>query len=289
MCKQQFGGDWTNEKLNRLRKYLLAYTKILSKRPNLKYAYIDAFAGTGYRELKAIDNQTLLLPELADSEPQRFLRGSASVSLECAPPFHRYIFIEKDANKLAELKRNLIADFPEKEKDLLFRCGDANTEIQELCEKNWKQHRAVLFLDPFGMQVTWATIEAIANTKSIDLWVLFPLGVAVNRLLTKNGEIVDSWKHKLDEIFGSRNWYDAFYTSTSALSLFGTEEKKIYKTADFSAITSYYVNRLKSIFQNVADNPLFLYNSRNTPLFVLFFASNNQTAVKIAQHILGKN
>ena len=29
------------------------------------------------------------------------------------------------------------------------------------------------------------TIEAIARTKGIDLWLLFPLGIGVNRLLTK--------------------------------------------------------------------------------------------------------
>jgi hypothetical protein len=35
----------------------------------------------------------------------------------------------------------------------------------------------VLFLDPYGMQVDWTTIEAIARTKAIDLRVLFPLGI----------------------------------------------------------------------------------------------------------------
>jgi three-Cys-motif partner protein len=69
--------------------------------------------------------------------------------------------------------------------DIQIRPGDANVEIQELCKKDWSSHRAVLFLDPYGMQVEWKTIEAIAATKAIDLWLLFPLGIGVNRLLTK--------------------------------------------------------------------------------------------------------
>ena len=43
-----------------------------------------------------------------------------------------------------------------------------------MCDKDWSLHRAVLFLDPYGMQVEWATIEAVAKTKAIDLWLLFP-------------------------------------------------------------------------------------------------------------------
>lgn len=44
-----------------------------------------------------------------------------------------------------------------------------------------------MFLDPYGMQVDWATIEAIAKTKAIDLWILFPLG-HIFQVLTKRSE-----------------------------------------------------------------------------------------------------
>lgn len=285
--KQQFGGEWTSEKLDRLSKYLSAYTTILSKQQQLKYAYIDAFAGTGYRELKVSVHQTnLIFPELADSESQKFLQGSARIALNCKPPFYRYIFIEIDAKKLSELQSNLLIEFPERGKDIIFNGGDANTLIQEVCEKNWRRHRAVLFLDPFGMQVVWQTIQAVAKTKAIDLWILFPLGVAVNRMLTRNGQINETWRHKLNQIFGTEDWYDVFYKMTSTLSLFDEETTIIQKIAGFSDIMTYYVNRLKTIFPYVAENPLPLFNSKNIPLFALFFAANNQSAVKIAQHIL---
>lgn len=193
-----------------MRKYLSAYTTILSKQP-FRYAYIDAFAGTGYRELKGTGIQPNLLSELADIEPQSFLQGSARIALECTPSFHSYIFIEKTKGKLAELQNSLSREFPEKAKHIMFIRGDANTVIQHLCERDWRLHRAVLFLDPFGMQVAWPTLEAIAKTQAIDLWILFPLGVAVNRMLTKDGQIDEKWKSKLDEIFGRRDWYDTFY------------------------------------------------------------------------------
>jgi three-Cys-motif partner protein len=290
VSKQQFGGDWTTEKLERLGKYLSAYTKILSKY-GYSYFYVDAFAGTGYRELKDFDDQqSLLLPELADIEPQEFLRGSARIALECKPAFQKYIFIEKDEEKLAELKTRLCTQFPEKIEKMKFIPGDANVEIRKLCRNDWRSNRAVLFLDPFGMQVTWPTIEAIAKTKAIDLWILFPLGVAVNRMLTRDGKINEKWKSKLDEIFGSADWYNEFYEANPQIGLFA-EANEMRKTADFSVIQDYYVNRLRTIFPHVAENPLQLYNSRNIPLYTLFFAAGNpkggKTAVKIAQDIMG--
>jgi three-Cys-motif partner protein len=61
------------------------------------------------------------------------------------------------------------------------------------------------------MEVEWSTIKAIASTKAIDLWLLFPLGVAVNRLLRCDGQIDESVKKKLDRFFGTTDWFDQFY------------------------------------------------------------------------------
>jgi three-Cys-motif partner protein len=290
MVKQQFGGDWTADKLERLRKYLSAYTRVLSKQP-FNIAYIDAFAGTGYRELKNTDDpENSFLTELADVEPQKFLEGSARIALECEPAFHKYVFIEKDDKKLSELRAYLYKEFPQKEGCIDFICGDANQIIQDLCKRDWRFRRAVLFLDPYGMQVAWKTIHDIARTEAIDLWILFPLGVAVNRMLPRDGNIDQNWHRKLDEIFGRDDWFKAFYEENSQTSLFG-EEVKMQKTANFAIIMAYYVKRLKSVFNHVAENPLQLYNSRNNPLYGLFFAAGNprggKIAIRIAQHILG--
>jgi three-Cys-motif partner protein len=43
----EFGGKWTTEKLNLIRKYLKAYSTIMNKK-KFNFAYIDAFAGSGY-------------------------------------------------------------------------------------------------------------------------------------------------------------------------------------------------------------------------------------------------
>jgi hypothetical protein len=66
----------------------------------------------------------------------------------------------------------------------------------------------------YGMQVDWTTVEAIARTKAIDLWVLFPLGIGVNRLLTKSGDIPDS-------LWDAKVYYDSARPVTAIRHLFG--------------------------------------------------------------------
>src|SRR5215471_424252 len=172
---QTFGGSWTEEKLERVRKYLVAYANIMSKQ-RFRFAYIDAFAGTGYRTLKQNDSELAkIFPEVFEPESRQFLDGSARIALQVRPHFTKYIFIERDINRILELE-NLKSDFREVSSDIELINADANSYLQDLClHRRWTTNRAVLFLDPFGMQVTWDTIVAIGKTKAIDLWLLFPI------------------------------------------------------------------------------------------------------------------
>jgi len=181
-------------------------------------------------------------------------------------------------------------DFADLASDIQIINADANSYLADLClNYSWKKNRAVLFLDPYGMEVEWNTIEAIASTQAIDLWLLFPLGVAVNRLLRRDGQIDETVKKKLDRFFGTTDWFDQFYQTKTTDSLFGIESVT-EKVVNFEGISRYFVKRLKSIFSDAADNPLQLYNSKNNPLYLLCFAVGNKrgapTAIRIARNIL---
>ena len=212
--------------------------------------------------------------------------------MESEPKFYKYIFIELDEKKAIQLSDMIKSEHPELEKDIKIENDDANKVIQNLCKKDWNKHRAVLFLDPFGMEVKWATIEAIAKTKAIDLWILFPLGISVNRMLMKKrDEIPQEWSDSLDKIFGTHDWFNAFYTKQKQETLFGIQEE-IKKTANFDKIATYYIKRLKEVFSGVIENPMYLYNSTNNPIFLFCFASGNKrgskVAIKIAREIIEK-
>jgi three-Cys-motif partner protein len=293
MSHHEFGGEWTIDKLERIRKYLSAYTRIFHANERARYLfpiYLDAFAGTGYHSpAHAVAHPELPLPELTEPDNQEFLKGSTRIALDVEPPFKQYIFIEKDPERVKELA-DLEQEYPRHAGKTIVVPGDANTYLKDWCDlTSWDKRRAVVFLDPYGMQVEWSTIESIAKTEAIDLWILFPLGVAVNRLLRRNGPPPESEAKALTRIFGTDDWLDEFYPQKKVLTLFGEEETRT-KEADFNKIGQYFVNRLKSVFTKVADNPLPLMNSRNNPLYLLCFAAGNpkgaQTGVKIAQDIL---
>jgi three-Cys-motif partner protein len=292
MSIHEFGGDWTSDKLERLRKYLQAYTIIFDRNVRARKlfpVYIDAFAGTGYRTPShPATDLGMLLPELAEPENQGFLKGSACIALEVEPPFREYIFIERDPQRAQELE-NLKVEFPQRAAAIKVVNQDANLYLREWCASLGSLTRAVIFLDPYGMQVEWPLIEAIARTQKIDLWILFPLGVAVNRLLTKDGPPPEKWAAPLTRLLGTDEWRTGFYPSKKQLTLFGEQNVQL-KQADFDKIGQFFVQRLKTVFYAVAENPLPLMNSRNNPLYLLCFAASNpktaSTAIKIASHIL---
>ena len=88
----RFGGNWTEQKLKCVSNYLHEYTKIMNNQP-FNFAYIDAFAGTGYREMEVDeDTDEILFPDLVSPEVVSFRDGSARNALEVKPSFMKYIF-----------------------------------------------------------------------------------------------------------------------------------------------------------------------------------------------------
>lgn len=282
-----FGGDWTEQKLDILSQYLCAYNTALKNTPFTR-VYIDAFAGTGYRqERKKQFHVPHLFDEAEQGESKAFLKGSAKRALESQPAFHRYIFIESDPEKIVELER-LKEEHPYAASAIRIEKGDANAFVKSYCvSEDWRSCRAVLFLDPFATQVEWDTIESVARTRAIDVWILFPL-MAVNRLLAQDPH--KACRLRLDAIFGTHDWFDRFYRATSPESLFGQDIDVVRKACNFDSIAAFYLERLRSIFAGVAARPRLLTNSRQSPLFQLFFAASNERgariAVRIAEHLL---
>lgn len=138
------------------------------------------------------------------------------------------------------------------------------------------------------MQVEWKTIEAIAATKAIDLWLLVPLGMGLNRLVVKSGSVPDSWRKRLDAFLGTPDWYDEFYNVETERTLFGDDQVQV--KASMEVMARYFNNRLKQVFAGVVDEPGVLWNSANNPLYLLCFAVGNERgkdiALRIANHLL---
>ena len=102
----KFGGNWTTEKLKQVKEYLKAYATIMNKQ-QFRFAYIDAFAGTGYREvIKDINGEQIPLFQQDEIiEIETYSEGSARIALQITPEFDKYIFIEKSKKHFTELEK----------------------------------------------------------------------------------------------------------------------------------------------------------------------------------------
>jgi len=284
-----FGGPWTQDKLEILSEYLSKYRLIFDKNPRARFfetCYVDAFAGTGEIPRPTLQGFFKDDPDLLEAE-EEFRKGSVKRALEVDPPFHHYVFIEMDPEKCKVLEA-LRKQHPKR--DIKIICDDANMALLNWCKQiDTKRARAVVFLDPFGASVEWKVIEAIADTRAVDLWILFPYG-AINRMLVGDAMPPKAWADRLTRIFGNDDWKKKFYSTSSWQSLIDPEKgvERVYKTADQEKITEFFMKRLKGKFAAVAK-PGFLYNSKGL-LFVLMFAAGNEkganAGVKIANHLM---
>ena len=277
MVSTSFGGSWTQDKLDILGSYLEAYTTAL-KYQSFTLTYFDAFAGEGLWT----PGSSYARDDYADFRELHL--GSPSIALAIQDKaFDRLVFVEKDASRSASLQR-LMNEHPGR--NITIINDDANKAIPRFCDSLGESERAVVFLDPFATEVIWDTVSRIAGTKKIDCWILFPLG-AIARMMPRNEEPSPALRERLDEIFGGRKHWQDLYSPAVQLPLMGdpTQER-----SSSEAIAERYRERLKSVFVAVAPTRRILRNSKNSPMFELFFAASNPagevTAIRIADHIL---
>ncbi|MEI7996388.1 MAG: three-Cys-motif partner protein TcmP [Methylococcaceae bacterium] len=279
-CNQHvFGGIWTHQKLIVLEKYLWAFTTALKKQ-HFKLIYVDGFAGTGRCDIKV------------DGE-RKSIEGSAKIALRTNPPFDQYFFIELFPKKRKALQE-LAQEYPEK--DIRIVDVDCNIALTKLCKGvDWGKSRAVLFLDPYGLHVEWSTLKVIADTRSIDLWYLFPYA-GLYRQAPKDADALDSDKEAaITRILGTEEWRQEFYRQPKQQDIFGKDGEE--RGASHQDMLDYVTKRLNEIFPAVLS-PKVLYqlgdgtNASGAPLFALYFAASNPEpkaqglAIKIAKDVL---
>jgi len=287
---QSWGGDWTEIKLQAFEDYVKAYLKIMNSQKKNRAGwpitiYFDGFAGSGDRGIERNNDQSFFFDDVSAKELSVY-KGSAERVLGMQIKFDKYYFVDNSNNSLNDLRTNL------KMKNLLtdscnFIYNDMNAEIKKFSSELNEQMAALVFLDPFGMQINWDSIETLRD-KRVDLWILIPSGVIVNRLLDNSGELI--FQEKLESFFGLpiEEIRQIFYEEKKEKTLFG-EEEQITKVGDSIAkIAEIYIRNLKKIFLYVTENPLLLKNSKNVTIYHFVFASNNKTAYKIASQIIGK-
>jgi three-Cys-motif partner protein len=265
--------------------YLKAFTTALRPRFSELW-YIDAFAGTGSRTVRveARDGDLFDAPAPEQIEQRR---GSAKIAIDVSPPFHRLVFIDSKPRHCAAL-RELAAQYPNRE--IVVVEQDANRSIQKaLAWKDWRSTRAVMFLDPYGMDVEWATLVATAKTKAVDIWFLFSLSGLYRQATRSSEHITPDKRAAITKILGTDEWEKELYSDLGQADMFGGAPAT--RTADVRGLERYVQGRLETIFAKVFP-PLALPIEQKPQRFSLFLCISNDDpkalglATRIGDHIL---
>ncbi len=164
--------------------FLMRYIDIFTTSMKGKWKglhYIDLFAGAGIEKLK---------------ESKELCWGSPMIATHAPKSFDKLHLCELNPKKFEVLKKRVTNI----RTDSQILRGDANEKIHEIAKEIPQGTLSLAFLDPYGLEIDFITLETLARKKA-DLIIFFP-----DRL-----DILRNWKHyyysdrnsKLDRHLGS--------------------------------------------------------------------------------------
>jgi three-Cys-motif partner protein len=258
-------GYWSEIKLDIVKKYASAYSRIMAKQPLIKrHIYIDAFAGAGQHISKTTGD---------------FVPGSPLNALRIIPPFKELHLIDLDGRRASEL-RKLTTD----DNRVKVHHGDCNKillrDVFPRCQYS-DYHRALCLLDPYGLNVNWEVLQKAGEMKSVEVFYNFMIMDAnMNVFWRDRSKVPVAQAARMRAAWGDDSWPNAAYLKTH--DLFGVVEEK----ATNEDIAAVFRDRLKTVagFKYVPA-PVPMRNSKGAIIYYLFFASPNNTGATIVTEI----
>lgn len=260
-----WGGYWTEVKLDVLSKYLTAFNT--ASRSARSTVYLDLFGGS--------------LTHTREDNGQTFY-GSTARAITTQPPFTRLAFWELDG-PAATLKRNLESQFPNDDRYAVV-AGDCNLCLQEgldsVSDLRWAPTFA--FIDPKGLELEWSTLETLSTWRQdrkghrkVEMWILVP-EPAFARVLGLKGARGEGWSAQLTRYFGSEEWLPIYQRRQSG------EYDPDRMRAEFINLMRW---RLETTLGYKWTHALQLTNVFNQPVYTMIFATDAQPGNKIMSNI----
>jgi three-Cys-motif partner protein len=265
-------GPWSEVKLEIIRKYASAYSRILARqqKPSFEHVYIDGFSGAGEHISRDTGN---LVP------------GSPLNALQVEPPFVEYFLVDLDGTKVAHL-RTIIGDRP----DVHVLQGDCSRVL--LAEvfpsvRYERYRRGLCLLDPYGLHLDWQVIAVAAKMRSIELFLNFPtMDINLNILGHEPAAVAPEHRKRMTRYWGDQSWMTELYSPAHQLNLFGDPE--VEKRRD-DAVAAIFGDRLRKVAGfNHVPAPLPMRNTKNSVVYYLFFAAHKPVAQDIVEEIFDK-
>ena len=251
---------WTSAKLEVLEKYLHAFTMASSKKAP-QTVYLDAFAGDDIN---------------INRDSNEEFAGSARLALSTQPPFTALRYFERP-RRAQRLHQSLTAEYPDR--DIKVVGGDCNQGIPGVLAELRQQGRqwwpTFAFVDPYGMQVNWSTLEALATHKKgrykVELWMLFATA-GLQRVLSLRRPPSEANRDLATRVYGTEDWLQ-IHALRSANRISGTLAREEYVNLMRWRLEQGLGYRYTHSFHVRNEDDLSLYH--------MIFATDNDTGHKI--------
>ncbi|MEO8194465.1 MAG: three-Cys-motif partner protein TcmP [Gemmatimonadales bacterium] len=161
-------GPWGTEKYRRLGMYAEMFSTGMKNTWPTR-VYLDLFSGPGHAMLGNPPHRVLTSPLLALTVPD---------------PFAKYIFCDKNSANIDALRRRASRMAPET--PVAYVVGDVNAlvdEIGALIPPHSSTNKVLnfCFVDPFKLNIDFATIRNLGADRAMDFLILLALGTDANR------------------------------------------------------------------------------------------------------------
>jgi len=264
-------GEWAKEKLDFLSHYGPVALTATARMPQ-RY-YVDLFAGPG---LNRVRNGT----EEFDGSPLRVIE----LSSDRAPVVHftEAWLVNRDRRDHSALEHRIQRRIDEHRSHLAvdrIHCirGDANARVRSILDATNPRSYMLVFADMESpKQCPWSSIASLRTHRShgsVDLYILFPLGMALKRLMSRNNETVLEATPVLDAFFGTDAWR-ALLALRQIDSQANSEELG-------RGLLELYIRQLHQHWKHV-DVVGTIARGTNHRLYKMLFASNHDAGKRIA-------
>ncbi|MHB8377436.1 MAG: three-Cys-motif partner protein TcmP [Dehalococcoidia bacterium] len=253
-------GFWTARKLEQLSAYLDAFAKATT-RAGERY-YIDAMAGCG---------------ECVAGATGAPVPGSAWRAVNAKPQFTGIHLVELDRRSAAHLA-NQMSRF----ENVHVHQGDCNVVIpRDVLPHVSRIAPTLAFLDPTGVQPSWALVEQLARHRrgtagrKIELLILFAFDMFINRWLVNER----LWSH-MDSFFGDQRWRKEWEESKARAE--AIDERRM-------RFMHLYMSRLRDDLGYKHVEPHGPLKKGNRVLYHMIFATDHDDAKRIMADVWKKD
>lgn len=156
---------WAEEKLFAWYRYVNITTKAMVGKPQWSAGiyYVDLFAGPGICKLRS----------------GRRIPGSPLIAAHAPKRFDNLLLCELNSEN-ANACRQRLASSPSSDSFMVME-GDCNDVVHDIRKQIPKWSLTVAFIDPESLQIHFDSLRALTEDRRVDLLILFPDAMEVNR------------------------------------------------------------------------------------------------------------